>query len=161
MTSHNIGSTPSWSQSQMAFLLHWRSRREANVPGRDQSNWKTSHRQTFIPAQRQTTSLAITDQHGGIHPRTSSIPSRFSPLSSKRKSQPSKHTSPTSQSCLTTLPMVVTEEYQHMRLSSYFYRVTDNLSVDPPCGKLELFCLQKVVDNVVYCDCRILMSATQ
>jgi len=39
-----------------------------------------------------------------------------------------------------------------MRLSSYFYRVTDNLSVGPPCGKLELFCLQKVVDNVVYCD---------
>jgi len=30
--------------------------------------------------------------------------------------------------------------------------VTDNLSVGPPCVKLELFCLQKVVDNVVYRD---------
>ena len=94
---------------------------------------------------RQTTSLAITDQHGEIHPRTSSIPSRYSPLSSKRKFQPSP-TLPDH------LPMVVTEECQHMRLSSYFYLVTDNLSVSPPCGKLELFCLQKVVDNVVYRD---------
>jgi len=101
---------------------------------------------------RQTTSLAITDQHGEIHPRTKSIPSRFSPLSSRRKSQPSKHTSPTSPIPPDHLPMVVTEECQHMRLSSYFYRVTDNLSVGPPCGKLELFCLQKIVGNVVYRD---------
>jgi len=48
--------------------------------------------------------------------------------------------------------MVVTEECQHMQLSSYFYQVTDNLSVGLPCGKLELFCLQKVVGNVVYRD---------
>jgi len=104
------------------------------------------------PAHRQSTSLAITDQHGEIQPRTSFIPSCFSPLSSKHKSQPSKHTSPTSQIPPDHLPMVITEECQHMRLSSYLYWVTDNLNVGLPCGKIELFCLQKVVDNVVYHD---------
>ena len=87
-----------------------------------------------------------------FNPGKVSSPSCFSPLSSKRKSQPSKHTSPTYPIPPDLLPMVITEECQHMWSSSYFYWVTDNLSVSLPCGKIELFCLQKVVDNVVYHD---------
>ena len=98
---------------------------------------------------RQSTPLAITDLHGGIHPRTKSIPTRVSPLFSKRKPQTSN--SPTSPFPPEHLPLVVTE-CQYMRLSNYFCRVTDNLNVGPSSGKLELFCLQKVVDDVVYRD---------
>ena len=65
--------------------------------------------------------------------------SRFSPFNTRRP--------------LPTCPFSPDNgESQCMRLDTYLHQVPGNVSVGPSCGKLELFCLQKTVNDMVYQD---------
>ena len=65
--------------------------------------------------------------------------SRFSPFNTRRP--------------LPTCPLSPDNgESQCMRLDTYLHQVPGNVGVGPSCGKLELFCLQKTVNDMVYQD---------
>ena len=52
------------------------------------------------------------------------------------------------------------EESQEMRTATYLRRVTNTEHlVGLPCAKLEIYCLQKIVESVVYCDSLVFQCA--
>ena len=82
------------------------------------------------------------DQHREDFQKAKSTSSRFSPFATKRPPLTS-HLSQDN---------VATGESQCMRLDTYLHQVPDNVHVGPLCSKIELFCLQKMVDDTVYQD---------
>ena len=79
------------------------------------------------------------DQHREDFLKAKSTSSRFSPFTTRRPF-PTSYLSPHN------------GESQCMRLDTYLHQVPGNVSVGPLCGKLELFCLQKTVNDLVYQD---------